>query len=265
MMSSLQWLRLKVRIQRFAGRIAHFPIGASSMFILIQGLRYRIENLKELRAMYHALAKEPGPLMICCNHLSYMDPVLLHHAFGNHWKFFWNYKAYPWNLAASEYATNPVFGPVCWFSKVMFIRRGARPKYLEDLFQVVSELLANGEVVNIFPEGRRSRTGRFDSRKLAFGIGQILTRVPKDFTVLCVYLRAKENAGFGSFPKPGTEFVVRYQAVKFSQLASTKEAGILVTQKIAHQILELENRFFAELPDQEPTSAAFSSAALTNS
>ncbi|MBX9769600.1 MAG: 1-acyl-sn-glycerol-3-phosphate acyltransferase [Bdellovibrionales bacterium] len=251
MMSSLQWLRLQIRIQRIAGRIAHFPLGASLMFIIIRGFRYRIENLKELRAMYHALAKEPGPLMICCNHLSFMDPVLLHHAFGNHWKYFWNYKVFPWNLAASEYATNPIFGPVCWFSKVLFIRRGSRPRYLEDLFQVVSELLRNGEVVNIFPEGRRSRTGRFDDRKLAFGIGQILTRVPEDFTVLCVYLRAKQNAGFGNFPKRGTEFIVRFQKVKFSQLAGTKDAGIAVTQKIAQHILELEKQFFNESHGKE--------------
>jgi 1-acyl-sn-glycerol-3-phosphate acyltransferase len=244
MMSSLQWLRLKVRIQRLAGYVAHLPFGNPVIFGIMRGFRYRVQNLEELRAMYQSLVRTRRPLLICSNHLSFMDPILLHHTFSSHLRYFVNYRSFAWNLAASEYSRNPIFGPVCWISKVLFIHRGSRPKYLEDLFQVVSELLAQGDVVNIFPEGRRSRTGRFDDRKLAYGIGQILCRLPQDFSVLCVYLRGDGEAGFGAFPKRGTTFSVRVRRIDFQRLPESRDAATNVTQEIARQIQNLEDEYF---------------------
>ena len=218
------------------------------MSAIVVGFRYRFQNLNESREAYRRVTAASGPLLICSNHLTYLDPVLLHYAFGSHPWYFLNYKRFAWNLAASEYSGHLLFAPICFLSKVLFIRRAARPKYLKDLFQVVSELLVDGDVVSIFPEGRRSRTGRFDNRKLAYGIGQILDRIPGDVTVLCVYLRGVGSSGFGAFPKPGSTFFVTTRVLKVNSKDQATDACV---RQIAEQIRRLENEFFQTHPRVE--------------
>ncbi len=99
-----------------------------------------------------------GPVILACNHASYMDPVLVSIAFpGRERRVRWM----AWDILFRV----PVLG--------FLIRKlGAFPVVPEtanrSAFEAAARILREGGIVGIFPEAGRTRTGEFQSAKPGF-------------------------------------------------------------------------------------------------
>src|SRR5579885_3587217 len=93
----------RVRLQKFVGWLVFVPFSGSLILFMKVFLRYRIQGLNEIRAGFRELTKSKEPLLICSNHLTYIDSVLLIYALGNHWWYLFNFRCLSWNLPAREY------------------------------------------------------------------------------------------------------------------------------------------------------------------
>ena len=233
----------KAKFVRTLSWLTFIPVAGTLMLVFRYVLRYRVENLAHWRKMYRALNQNGRPLLICANHLTYLDSVVLIYAFSHHLRYFTRFRTLPWNLPAIEYFKNPFFALVGMTSKCLFIDRSGSKESHEALYDVAGTLLARGEVFTIFPEGRRSRTGMFDDRKLAYGIGKVVTRVP-EVDVLCVYLRAKDQSRYSGFPKLGSRFLLRAEKLVVQPADSGRESVGQITQTIARKIQALEKQHF---------------------
>ncbi len=112
-------------------------------WILINTLyRLRVEGLEKI--------PEEGPVLIVCNHVSFMDPLIVGGSVRRPIRFVMYYKIFQW------------FGLNWFFRTARAIPiAGAKedPAMMERAFAEVDRELAAGEVVAIFPEGGITRDG----------------------------------------------------------------------------------------------------------
>jgi 1-acyl-sn-glycerol-3-phosphate acyltransferase len=112
-------------------------------WILINTLyRLRVEGLEKI--------PEEGPVLIVCNHVSFMDPLIVGGSVRRPIRFVMYYKIFQW------------FGLNWFFRTARAIPiAGAKedPEMMERAFAEVDRELAAGEVVAIFPEGGITRDG----------------------------------------------------------------------------------------------------------
>ncbi len=103
-------------------------------------VRLRVEGSENLPA--------EGPAIVAANHLSFFDSVLLMFALPRPVSV----------LGKAEYTENPLTSWLFCGAGMIPIRR-QNPGDLVPAFEQVAEVLAQGEVVGIFPEGTRSPDG----------------------------------------------------------------------------------------------------------
>jgi 1-acyl-sn-glycerol-3-phosphate acyltransferase len=241
-------MRRRIRIQKVVGWLVFVPFGWPLILFMRYGLGYRVESLASCRRIYDEALAEGKPLLVCSNHLTYIDPVILIYAFSHHLRYVFRYRALCWNLAASEYSGNAFFALIGICFKVLFIHRKGDLKggkaHNEMIYQIASELLGNRETLNLFPEGRRSRSGRFDDSKLAYGVGKIAARL-NEVNVLCCYLRADGQEGHSGFPKRGARFRLTMERVAFRPADQSRETVESITRTVAQTIQKLESQRLA--------------------
>jgi len=238
---------LKVWWQYLMGIIFYAPF----MWWVIAGVKlrgWRIKDLRNWRKFYKDLTDEKyPPLVICANHLSYVDSILIMHAFGNHFWYPFNFRRHPWNLVAKEYSKNPVFHFVCYFSKCLYLDRESEKKSSYPTLTSAINLLRLGEVVLVFPEGRRTKTGRFDDSKLAYGVGKMISEVG-ECRVLCTYVRTdKQGERSSGFPPFNSEFKILTELVRYNPKDHGDNAVATITEDIALRIKKLEKQYFETL------------------
>ena len=232
----------RIRVQKLIGFLFFVPFCGPLILVLKWHFRYRIENLSALRAQFKQLTRDRTPLLICSNHLTYLDSVLLIYAFGNHWWYLFHFRCLSWNLPAIEYSENWFFRLVGYLAKCIFINRGGSARHHRDILATSCQLLDQGEVLTMFPEGKRSRIGRFDDRKLAHGVGKVIASLP-ECRVLCVYLRAKGQEEFANFPGKGSRFSLNTALLHFRPEPDTARTAGEITRRIAVEIKTMEERY----------------------
>ncbi len=89
---------------------------------------------------------ESGPLVMASNHLSVLDPPVIGTASTRK----------PYFMAKEELFV-PVFGHICKFLGAFPVKRGSADM---TAIRHSLEILKNGEVLAVFPEGTRSKTGK---------------------------------------------------------------------------------------------------------
>src|SRR5207244_3404935 len=105
------------------------------------------------------------------------------------------------------------FRIVAFLSKCVFIHRDGTKEHKMSILDNCARLVRGGEVVTVFPEGRRSRTGRFEAERLTYGVGKIVASAP-GARVLCVYLRSDRQETFSNYPPKGSRFRVSMELIE---------------------------------------------------
>lgn len=235
-------------VQKFVGWVAYCPLGALIMTSVRTILGCRIENLEEIRELYARLAKDTRtPLLVCSNHLTYIDSVLLMYAFGSPAYYARDFRRLSWNLPAAEYQKQPLFRFIGLIGKCLFIDRSGTKEAKDELLEVSRRLLEAGEIMTIFPEGRRSRLGYLDERKPAFGIAKIIAKLP-ECRVLCLYMRARGQDAFSKYPRYGSRFRILSELVTYRG----GETKVSPTLDILARLRRLEDRYFETTGETAP-------------
>ena len=89
-----------VAIQKTAGWLVLLPFCGLIAIVLRFVAKYRIERMEEFRRAYYELCKSDQPLLICANHLTFIDSVLIIWASAFNGWYLFNYKKFTWNLPA---------------------------------------------------------------------------------------------------------------------------------------------------------------------
>ena len=129
-------------------------------WILVHSLyRVRVDGLKNV--------PDEGAALVVCNHVSFMDPLILMASVRRPMRFVMYYKIF--NI--------PVLNFVFRTAKAIPIAgRNEDPAQLARAFELIDEALAAGEVVCIFPEGGLTKDGGIATFRS--GVDQILARRP---------------------------------------------------------------------------------------
>jgi 1-acyl-sn-glycerol-3-phosphate acyltransferase len=100
---------------------------------------------------------ESGPFLICPNHLSSLDPLILYALLPDDTLY----------LAHGGYFQKPLFSWIIRFSRLLITGGGGR---VPECLQLAYQGLEKGMLVCLFPEGRRSETGHLLKPRLGAGI-----------------------------------------------------------------------------------------------
>lgn len=244
------WQIEKTRFQSNLCRILLLPVGGLLVAVMKYVQGYRIENMAEIRKQFRQIweDKERGqyPLVICSNHLTFIDSALVIWALASNFWYLFNYKAFMWNVPAGDFFKKKLhYHAILYLTKCIFIDRKGSPAHKNAVLNLCRYLLAKGNVVLIFPEGQRSREGRFDVDKLRFGTGKILTSL-ENARVLCVYIRSPLQKAFSNYPPKGSNFSLNMKLIQPNvEGSSKKQASIAAVKEIGAEIAEMERAFFA--------------------
>jgi hypothetical protein len=111
----------------------------------------------------------------------------------------------------------------------------------------LGQLMRRGEVVLMFPEGGRSRTGRIDTESVAQGVGRLIQELG-DCRVLCVYLRGDAQRTWSNLPARGDTFTIATRLVEpRTALRGVRASRDLVSQIVGH-LAEMERAYWADRP-----------------
>lgn len=238
--------RLLLRVQRQVSYL-FFPFVAVVALCWVRMVkRLSLREAAAIRNRFHELVAAGGsPILICSNHLTLVDSVILSWALVPIRSYFRHYAWLPWNVPEKTNFSRTLFWrATSFFSKSVYITRGGPREEIKRSLARISHLLRAGELVSIFPEGGRSRTGRVDTHDFAYGVGQIVQAVP-DIQVLCAYLRGRKQNGYSDFPITGDEYIVHLEMFRpGTTLDGLRGARDLATQ-IVHKLADMEMRYLA--------------------
>jgi len=126
-----------------------------------------VKSLYRLRVQGIENIPEQGPALLVCNHVSYMDALILSAGISRPTRFVMYYKIF----------RVPVMSWIFRTAKAIPIA-GAKedPAVMQRAFEAIDAALADGQLVGIFPEGALTRDGEIAAFKS--GIERVLARRP---------------------------------------------------------------------------------------
>ena len=108
-----------------------------------------------------------GPALLVCNHVSFVDSVLLFAAVRRPVRFVMDHAIY----------RAPGIGFVFRHVRTIPIAPAKEdPALKESAFESVAKALRDGEIIGLFPEGRITRTGELDTFR--YGVGRMVSETP---------------------------------------------------------------------------------------
>jgi hypothetical protein len=238
--------RVALWVQREVGRVLSLFWIPASAFALRFVMRYRIRNASRLRRRFRELVRESDePILICANHLTMLDSMLVAWALGGSWWYVFNYRWMPWNLPEYRNFAALWFGRAAvWITKCIPIKRGGRREEVSSVLKRVKYLLSRGETALIFAEGGRSRTGRIQLDSIAHGMGRLASSV-RDCRALVVYLRGDRQKTWSTVPAIGDSFYVDFEIFQ----PHSERTGMRRSREYAQQIVDrlvcMEEKYFA--------------------
>lgn len=195
---------------------------------------YRCADLKALRRrVAELLAPIQGkPLLICPNHLTLIDSMLLAWFLFSWRRYFSGPRFFPWHTPEiRNFAKNIPLQVMCYLGRCLFVKRGGGRSETRRSLDHIAYLLWRGAVVFIFPEGTRSRTGRIEEDQVTYSVGQLCLDVP-ECKVLCVYMRGASQETYSALPKRSETFYVDVRLFE----PPMAQAGLRGSREIALQI-----------------------------
>jgi 1-acyl-sn-glycerol-3-phosphate acyltransferase len=122
-----------------------------------------------------------GPLVICCNHFSWLDPWALGSVCTRTIYY----------VAKQEAHDNPLIGPFIRFFGTSSIRRGESDR---EAIRVMREVVRRGDTLGMFPEGTRQESEPGEVRS-----GAAMIAVQEQVPVVCAAVEGTERWRFGNF------------------------------------------------------------------
>ena len=239
--------RRALGFQRVLCRSIAAPILWPGIIAWLGGVRgYRFHDIQTARDDARRLIREAnGPVMICANHLTWIDSLLIQ------WML-----ASPLEIARGRFLTWNVpehnnFARVwwlrftCYVGRCVSIKRGGPREEQAKAVRKLAAVLRDRDLVVIFPEGGRGRSGKVDEEQITYGVGRIADAV-SDCVILCLYLRGDAQTIPTVLPDKNERFSVKLSLLK----PSTPLRGLRRQREIARQIgaelIRLEEQHFAD-------------------
>lgn len=183
---------------------------ARGLVAIVYKMRFKVTVLGEENI------PKSGPVIICSNHISNYDPPLVGITCSRHIHF----------LAKEELFSNKIIGKILRKVNAFPIKRGMRDRNaLRQGLQVLKE----GNVLGLFPEGTRSKTGEL-KRGLA-GAGFFALRSQAQI-IPCAIIGSYESKKL---------LVVYGKAVEMDTFREEKANAQLVTDAIMNEIKKLKD------------------------
>lgn len=206
---------------------------------------YRVEDLRNLRREYRRICLErDGPVMICANHLTMIDSVVIAWALGSPWWYLRHFRTLPWNIPErSIFAATPYMRFLVYALKCLPVERGGNRAEVTEVLAQMTHAISNCEVALIFPEAGRSRTGRVDPDTAASGVGRIYRSIP-DCRVVCVYLRGDHQDDYSVMPVRGECFRGSVSVAEIKTNYRGLRASRDIARQIAQRLAEMEQEYF---------------------
>ena len=238
--------KFALKIQYLAGWIT-FPVWGTFIISFMRFVRrYKIQHLREIRRQFKQLKQSvDGPIIICPNHLTKIDSVILNWSLASMFSYMRSFKVFSWNLPErANFFHNYMLRILCYLGSCVPIDRGGNRNAVKKSLDKVIHLLKKGHTITVFPEGRRSRTGRIDLDNFTYGVGSLVNKV-KDCNVLCVYLRGHNQEEYSGIPSRGARFYLQMELFK----PRSEFSGLRATRDVAGQIIDklvlMEQSYFA--------------------
>jgi 1-acyl-sn-glycerol-3-phosphate acyltransferase len=238
--------RFLLGVQYLLGRLAVIITGPL-IFLAVRLRGYRFRDLDRIRSEVGRLQKEhEGPWIICPNHLTMIDSVLISVGMASLPSHMLRFKRVPWNLPERDnFQRNLFLTVLCYLAKCLPVNRGGSREELQRLFDKCRHVLGWRQSLMIFPEGGRSRTGRVDQEGFSYGVGRFLDECP-GCKILLVYLRGDGQEAFGTFPRFGERFTMTVEVFDPGKLDG---GGLRLQREYARRIVErlagMEEEYFA--------------------
>jgi 1-acyl-sn-glycerol-3-phosphate acyltransferase len=237
--------KIFLHLQNFIGRIS-ILILAPLYFLASRIFFYRVRDLREIRRRCAAeFAKHKGGWIICSNHLTMIDSFILSYAIFSLGQHIISYKKLPWNLPErNNYKDNIILMILCYLSKCIPINRGGSREKMKESLEKCIYLLKSGETIMIFPEGKRSRTGRVDKEGFSYGVGRFVKSLD-NCKIMCMYLRGDKQESYSVIPAWGEKFSIEIeiftpQPVQGSELRVQREYATQIIERLA----KMEENYF---------------------
>lgn len=161
-----------------------------------------------------------GSVIVVANHSSLMDPIFMGCSFNRQVRF----------MAKEQLFKVPILGQIIRWLGTFPVRRGAGDREALNLAQKV---LADEEVLGIFPEGKRYKDGKIHPLRP----GAALLAVKSGASVLPMYIANSYRLRFFRFPKIriiiGPSFILE-------SMGSRKESARAGAEEIYSRLLALQ-------------------------
>jgi acyl-[acyl-carrier-protein]-phospholipid O-acyltransferase/long-chain-fatty-acid--[acyl-carrier-protein] ligase len=211
------------------------PMGLELRQRMIALLRFLLRLCFRFRAYDEGVLKEPGPVLLLSNHVSWFDWLLLGVCLEDDWRF----------VTSSDTARTS------WLHRKIMVNRRTFPVENKSPFAVrhMAEYLQTGGRLVLFPEGRLSQTGSL--MKLFDGTGFLIYKTRAK--VITAYLRNAHRLPFsphrGSkrwFPRVSAHFSPIREAVHQPGESTTAARGRItdwLRDLMIRQQFDVEMRF----------------------
>ncbi|HAJ27152.1 MAG TPA: hypothetical protein DCG53_07905 [Syntrophus sp. (in: bacteria)] len=203
----------QLRLQTALGSLTSWLL-APLYFLFLRSWRgYRVRDLDKIRRQWAGLTEgHKGPWLICGNHLTLIDSLILIYALTSMGRHITEYSRLPWNLPErANFQRNIFLVVLCYLAKCIPVSRGGDREEMQATLAKCNYLLEGQQILMVFPEGRRSRSGRVDTENFSYGVGRFLQDHP-DCRVLCVYLRGDAQKLYSDMPNRGETFTITMDA-----------------------------------------------------
>lgn len=236
--------QVQLTVQKWVSLLC-FPLLFGLIIIWFRWVKkYRIKNLKSVRQQFKQIKQDnPNGMLICPNHLTFLDSMILIWAFASPWSYISHFRTLCWNLPkASHVKASRLYRAICYLGKCILIEQDSKASKLT--MDKASYLLNHGQYVMVFPEGTRSKTGRINTENFIYGVGKLhldsgLNRL------LCVYLRGDSQQVASKMPKTAEHFTVKMKLIEANSDLDGRRAMRAVATQMIDELVELETQHMA--------------------
>jgi 1-acyl-sn-glycerol-3-phosphate acyltransferase len=234
------WLQLF--IDYFFLLFSYFLIWVIGFFYF----RLRLKDGKRLRQQFREILKNVNvPLIICPNHLTYIDSAVIQYALASPWTYLIQPSYWAWNLPKQVNVRKSLFFQImCYLGKCILLPSRAESDAIKIAMRKIEYLLEKGQCIMIFPEGTRSESGRVNAHDFGYGVGELLQRVPRA-KVLCVYMRGEHQMAKSKFPMRGERISISVKLVTPVSAESGLRGSRDLSRQVIKTLLEMEQEYFA--------------------